>query len=406
MKKFQYGFSCEFLDPAEILRQGVPRMMKEHEFGLFLKVFDDGLDEDYKKLLQALVDNDVYEQFFPWPLLKVEDGYYPNELTVDKFRVQVAKLLDWTKENGFDAPPYILVDLEPSTDPNEAKKAEELRKDQLKKLRDDIDARKSAEGAARAARETLKKDEKSGGGGPDVMSFVGKLIDMIDENVDEARFMAASEKFNGLVEEMHDAGTKALAVALPQCFDDLKDGKHLIQDFMTVPVNTVDWDLINFMVFSTDFVQKTKGIISHDEFLHLAYSYCRDFKEYYEPKGTTPSICFGITNYGVQDTSAIQVDPKLYRREFDAAIAAGVDQLGIYALEGVLANADDPEGFIMEVGSATGDFTPNAEGLELASNVRRIFEALDYVAPVLKYLVDSGKVMQIIQAVAGGKGLF
>lgn len=398
-RPYEYGFSCEFMSPKEILEFKVPEKMQEHNFGLFLKLFDDGLDAQYKQLLQTCQDLDVYHGFFPWPLLKVEDGYYPNEFTVDKFREQVKKLCSWTAENGFDQPPYILVDLEPSADPSVATNAEEVREKQLQRLRDPKGVKQAV------ADETAKAEKKAKSGGLDVMGFVGKLIDMIDENVDEDRFMENSQQFNELVDTMHDYGTKALAVALPWTFDDLKDGRYLVQDFMTVPIHTVNWDMVNYMCFSTDIVDKTKGVVTHDEFCHLLYSYAKDFKQYHESRGAQGSICCGITNYGIQDTSAIQVDPELYRKEFDAVIAGGLDQLGIYALEGVLV-LDDPDAFFETVGSASGDFTPDPEKLECATMVRRLFEGLDYIAPVLKFLVDSGKVMNIIQAATSGGGLF
>ncbi|GAB4326758.1 MAG: hypothetical protein Kow0069_33430 [Promethearchaeota archaeon] len=402
MRPFQYGFSCEFLPAADVLELGVPEAMKEHQFGLFLKVFDEDLNDDLAALLGALRGLDAYEQFFPWPLLKVEDGYYPNELTVEKFSKQVAKLLDWLAARGFDPPPYVLVDLEPSADPADAQKAEAVRADQLRALRKRL--KREVESAAKEARAPGGAVGGGSGGGEaggfDAMAFVGKLVDMIDENMDEERFEESSRKFDALVEQMHERGTKALAVALPWTFEDLADGRHLVQDFMTTPIQTVNWDAINYMVFSTDFVNRTRGVVTHDDFCHLVHSWAKDFAAHHGQERA--SICFGITNYGVQDVSAVQTDPELYRREFDAAIAGGINQLGIYALEGVYASHDDPSRFFEVVGSASGKFEPEPDKLDFASMIRRLFRALDFVAPVLKYLVDSGKVMRIIQAVTGG----
>ncbi|HMF31567.1 MAG TPA: hypothetical protein VKK79_09145 [Candidatus Lokiarchaeia archaeon] len=389
---FEYGYSCEFLTPKDMLEKNVPQLMAERGFGVFLKVFDDGLDDDYKALLQSLVDNSVYDHFFPWPLLKVEEGYYANVLSVDKFHAQMQRLLDWTASNGFDQPPAVLVDLEPPADPKEAQKAEAVRKVQLEQGIDAANALKAEQVAA--------NPKKSGF---DIMSTVGKLIDMIDEHMDEERFNEATRKFDVMVDIMHDYGPKAIAVSLPWTFHDLADKRNLIQDFMACPVLTPKWDMVNYMTFATDLVAGTKGIINHDDFNNLVYLWAQEFQKYHSSKGQQASMCFGITNLGITDVKAVQTDPELYRQEFSAALSAGIRQFGIYALEGVLA-LDDPAHFFDVVESAQPDFTPDPDRLELARMVFRLIEGVDYIAPVLQYLVKSGKVMQIIQSLGGSLG--
>lgn len=383
---FEYGYSCEFLSPSQLLKKNVPKLMADHKFGVFLKVYDEGLTDEYKQLLKTLEDFGVYDQFIPWPLLPVKDGYYANTFSAKKFSAQVKRLLDWTAANAPRQPKYVLVDLEPPTDPAEATKAEAIRKVQLEQGED--------------AAKKLKQQQAAGApakGGFDAMKFVGKLIDMIDENVDEPKFAAATATFDEMVDMMHGFGPKAIAVSLPYTFHDAKDKDSIIQQFMSCPVLSPKWDLVNYMTFATDLVNGTKGIISHEDFLNLVYLWGKEFIQYHRKKGQEPSMCFGITSYGITDVKAIQTDPELYRQEFSAALSAGIKQLGIYALEGVLT-LEDPNHFFEVVGSAKPDFKPDPERQELAKMVFRLIEGVDYIAPVLKYLVKSGKVMQIIQA--------
>ncbi len=382
---FVYGYSCEFLSPAQLLKKNVPKLMADHQFGLFLKVFDDGLTDEYKHLLKVLEDYGVYDQFIPWPLLPVKQGYYANTLSAKKFSAQVKRLLEWTAANAPRQPKFVLVDLEPATDPAEATKAEAIRKVHLEQ--------------GDAAAKKIKEQQSAGApakSGFDVMKIVGKLIDMIDENVDEGKFTEATGVFDEMVDMMHGYGPKAIAVSLPYTFHDAKDKDTIIQQFMSCPVLTPKWDLVNYMTFATDLVNGTKGIISHEDFLNLVYLWGKEFIKYHQKKGQEPSMCFGITSYGITDVKAIQTDPELYRQEFSAALSAGIKQLAIYSLEGVLA-LPDPEHFLTVVESAKPDFKPDPDRQELAKMVFRLIEGVDYIAPVLRYLVKSGKVMDIIK---------
>ncbi|MHA1682394.1 MAG: hypothetical protein ACTSUE_15765 [Promethearchaeota archaeon] len=362
-------FSAEFLTPRDVLDKKAVELLAETNTMLSLKQsFEDLTGTDFKAMLLRFKDLGIEKSFIPWPMLSLKDGYYANEISVDKFSGLVKDTLDWYVDNNFEMPEGVLVDLEPPTDPKEVAKAEKIRKGEL-------------DGAKKK--------------GLDIMSFVGKIIDGIDENMDEARFDEASRKFSAMQDMMHEYGTKAIAVGLPMAYEDIFDGKLLLQDFMTCPVTSVDWDVINFMIFNTDYVAATKGLITNDEYRHLIYAYAKEFIGRWGLE--KPSITLGITNVGIQDTRAIQVDPELYRLEASALLAAGMKTVGIYALDGVLQQPD-PKAWIETVWRAdSSDFKVDKEKLEMAGHVRRLFQALDFIMPVAKYLVSSGKIMDIIQ---------
>ncbi|MHA1699663.1 MAG: hypothetical protein ACTSWN_12535 [Promethearchaeota archaeon] len=373
-------FSCEFLKPKDIIEQNAVELLAETNAHLALKQsFEELQDDAFKLMLSKFKDLGISKNFIPWPMLPVEDGYYANEISVDKFSSLVKKTLDWYCDNNFEIPDGILVDLEPPTDPEAVKKAEQVR----------------LEG---------KKEEKKSGG-LDVMAFVGKIIDNIDENMNEKRFNEAAHKFSEMQDMVHEYGTQCIAVALPLAYEDIFDGKLLLQDFMTVPITHDEcmWDHINWMIFNTDYVAATKGIITNEDYRHLLYVYAKEFINRLGKERS--SITLGITHIGIQDTRAIQTDPELYRLEASALLSAGMDSIGIYALDGVLKQKN-PKAWIETVLRADPkDFKLDEERLELCQNVRRIFQALDFIMPVAKYLVDSGKIMDIIQKVASG-GLF
>nr|MDO8113467.1 hypothetical protein [Candidatus Sigynarchaeota archaeon] len=369
--------SCEFLTPKQVLEKGVVKLMQDTGIGIALRALPRDLEKgsDYMTMLATFKDNGVDKQFVPWPLLDVEDGYYANVKTARKFSAMMKKALEWYCDNKFEMPPAVLVDLEPSTDPAEAKKAEQFRKDGKKP-----EAKK---------------------GGMDIMKTVAAIIDRIDEGLDTATFDDGSREFTAMQDMMHEFGTRAAAVALPMAYEDIFDGKLLLQQFMSCPVTSVDWDIINFMIFNTDYVPTTKGIVSNEDYRHLIYLYAKEFIEKWGKD--KPSITLGITNTGITDIRAVQTDPDIYRLDASALLAAGMNTTGIYALDGILQQPD-PKAWIETVQKAkASDFKPDPEHLEVAGHVRRAFQALDFIYPVGQYLVKSGKIMNIIQMVTSGK---
>ena len=106
----------------------------------------------------------------------------------------------------------------------------------------------------------------------------------------------------------------------------------------------------------------------------------------------------GITNVGIADTRAVQLDPELYRLEVSALLAAGMEAVGIYALDGVLEQPD-PKQWIMTVKNAKPeDFKIEPSRMEFIKQARKAIQIIDQLTPIIHYLVDSGKLMEILQA--------
>ncbi|MEX2681266.1 MAG: hypothetical protein Q6373_006675 [Candidatus Sigynarchaeota archaeon] len=367
-------FSCEFLTPKDIIEKKVPQLLADTGVGLALRTMPKDLskDSDFNAMLTAFKDLGIQQQFIPWPMLDVEDGYYANVNTAKKFSVMMKKTLEWFCDNNFETPLGAIVDLEPSTDLDEVKKAEAFRK------------------------EGKKPEKKSG----NIMSTVGKIIDQIDGSLDPALFEAGTREFTAMVDMMHGFGTGAIGVGLPLAYEDTLDGQLLLQQFMACPVTGVEWDRINFMVFNTDYVAATKGLISNEDYRHLLYVYGKEFiNKWGKDK---PSITLGITNVGIQDIRAVQTDPEVYRLDASALLASGMVNTGIYALDGVLQQPD-PKAWIETVKQAkASDFKLEPERLEMAGYIRRAFQAIDFIFPIGQYLVKSGKIMNIIQMITSG----
>ncbi len=403
-------FSCEFLSPKTLLEKKAVDILAETDTYLALKIdYKDLISEDYKKLLERFIELGIPDHLLPWPMLPVEDGYYANALTVDKFYELIPMLpvedgyyanaltvdkfyeliksiCEWYKANNYPYPLGMIIDLEPSTNPEEVKKAEEVRRLGLTKTKEDL-----------AKMKQDKKEEPKPA--TDIASQVGKFIDMIDENMNEERFARAAKRFKEMQDMMHTYGNmKAIAVALPLAYEDIFDGKLMVQDFMTVPIThpNCEWDMINFMIFNTDYVAATKGFISNEDYRHMIYDYAKEFIEKWGVEKS--SITLGITNVGIQDVRAVQLDPELYRLETSALLAAGMESVGIYALDGVLEQPNPKEWILTVKNAKAEDFKVEPARLEFIKQARKAIQILDQLTPIVKYLVDSGKILEILQA--------
>jgi RNase H-fold protein (predicted Holliday junction resolvase) len=385
-------FPCEFLTAKDLLIHQVPDLLAQTDTYVALKISEEDLEtDDLKTLVLQLRERDIEDHLVPWPLLSIDDGYYPNEQTIGKFHHLIHTLLEWYKTNEFLIPEGILVDLEPSVDPKTAKKAIKVREKQL---------------AQQNKKEKKKRKKKKKGKVAKNLGLIKKLVEFIEmmkKNIDPVRFNASISDFNKLQEMMHEYGSSAIAVALPLAYEDQTDGQLLLQDFFTVPIThpDLDWDTINFMIFNTDYVSASKKIISHEDYRHLIYLYGKEFvKRYGKEKA---SITLGITNLGVQDVRAVQTDPDLYRLEASALLASGMTNLGIYALDGILEQKN-PRKWIETVKQARAeDFVIDPEKLEFAGMVRRLFQTVDFISPVLNHLVQSGRYKKIFRLAFLGK---
>lgn len=381
-------FPVEFLTPQQMIDKKAIEVLAKTDTYCAMRILPNDLhEEDFLNMMKKFRELGIEGHMIPWPLLSVEDGYYANEITVDLFHKLVQNLLEWYKEHGFAIPEGVLIDLEPPTDPKEAKIAEELR---IK--------RNMVKSKRKRKRIWKKIKEKSG---LEKLASFNKFINTVKTNMNKERFYQSFAKFTAMQDMMHEYGTKAIAVALPLAYEDHIDGEFLIQDFMTVPVSKVDWDQINYMIFNTDYVSASKGIVSHEDYQHLLYIYAKEFIKKYGPEKA--SITLGITNLGVSDIRAVQTDPKKYKMEASALLAAGLGDLGIYALDGIMEQKNPIKWIEIVKQARASDFKIDPEKIQFAKEIRRLFQAVDFLAPTVQYLVESGRYKKILKLAVLGK---
>ena len=373
----QLLFSCEYFTPRSIVQSNALPVIADTEIYFSLRV-DPGdlMDDAFLEMMRTFRDYGVEDHFIPWPMVELEDGYYPNTRTVDKFAPIMRANCEWYSAHDFPIPMGMLFDLEPPMDAEGIKSF---------KYRMDHPYPNPAPPASPRPKSNWLKT-------------VGTIVDTIDENIDLNQFQRDAEKFSEIQAMMHEYGTKAIAVAIPYTYDDLSDGQLFIQNYLMTPITNVEWDMVNFMTFQTGYVEDTKHMINEEEYQHILYSYCKDFVQHWGPERASATL--GVTSYETGVRRQWHIDPEIYRCEASACLAAGMKDVGIFALEGVLLSENPREWIDTVMQARAVDFNVDSDKLELAGHVRQIFQAVDFISPTLSYLVKSNKILDIFRALA------
>ena len=227
-----------------------------------------------------------------WLLLSRDAGYWPNETNVATFAEAVIRLLDWVDAEGL-AVSTVVYDLEPAL-----AYSEELRA--------------GFRGADLAALEALMRT-----------------------HVDRAAFEAARDALAANVREVQARGVRAQAVTYPQVIDDALDGDPDLQDALDIPVDSVPFDEIAFMVYQTTFAEAQGSWIGSG----LVRSYALDAVRTYGERAT---IALGIVGTaGVfEGMGEAYASPEVLRADVGAALGAGAARVEVYSLDGMVELGD------------------------------------------------------------------
>jgi hypothetical protein len=265
---------AEFLPFDELVRPEVTGLLKEFNAGLNVAVHHDKSDEDLEKILKTYHQKDVPLTF--WVLLSKEDGYFPNERNIDKFRTRLFKLMDWIASRGFKMPD-IAVDLEPPLEEMELRRSK--KKEDRKRWR---------------ARMKL--------------------------NVDPVRFEESSAAYRKLNDEIHERGAKTFVAASPTIADDLRNGNVYTQDLLETPVTSVPWDRISIMWYVSMMTGYSKGLVPYSVARRQLF---RDAQTILQRLGPDrASVSLGVTWTGVLGDEPYYKKPDEMRPDVEAAKAA------------------------------------------------------------------------------------
>lgn len=228
-----------------------------------------------------------------WPLLKDEQGYWPSERNGADYFERVVAVLEHLKGQGVSAQ-WVAVDLEPPLH-------------QVNRLRHMV--------------------------GP----FHLTVLELLRENLDVAQFQRSVVQFKEGLERVRTFGAQVLSVTLPMAAHDLRDGVPLWQDLFEAPWEGVGWERAGIMAYGSMVAGYSRGWLSEADaraihyrlFLHLA----RHF-------GHRAHVSLGVTGVGKLGDEPVYASAQALALDVSAAKAAGIDDIAIFCLEGLVGRED------------------------------------------------------------------
>ena len=228
-----------------------------------------------------------------WPLLSDAQGYWPSERNAPAYFERVQALLDALEAQGSPVS-WLAVDLEPPLH-------------QLNRLRHTIEP------------------------------FHMTLLDLARQNLDRAQFQASVRAFDQALHRLRARGARALSVTLPLAAHDLRDGAPLWQDLFEAPWADVGWDRAGIMAYGSMVAGYSRGWLSAEDARAIHYRLFLHLARHFGPRA---HASLGVTGVGKLGDEPTYEHPDALAADVSAALAAGIDDVALFCLEGLLGRSD------------------------------------------------------------------
>lgn len=289
---------AEYVTPQEALKPDVMKLLKRYGVALGMAFPPGSVNADYARMLKAYSDEGI--EVALWALLPDEQGYWVCERNASEFTDYIKSIYDWADKEKFTIP-CVAVDLElPHYQMSEVKSQKNM----------------------------LQKGSS--------------LIKFMRQNRDKARFYEASRKFELLNEFIHSRGATTLCPISDLVVHDLAAGGTAFQDMLETPVSTVNWDMLSVMIYTSMIAGYSKGLLRPEDARRHLYTTMRAMKEV---MGDRAGVSIGVTYVGKLEDEPYYETPRELLPDMQAAKAAGVEDITIYNLEGILRSARPEEWF-------------------------------------------------------------
>ena len=227
----------------------------------------------------------------PYIILSEEAGIYPNESNFDRFFAALKAFIAWVEDENLPVE-WICVDMETP-----------------------VQMVQDLESCVREFR------------------FLDALL-LLLQHRDPEMFQRSIASYQELVDYCHAHGFKVHVITFPLVLDDYSDSDFHIQDAFDVPVSGVGWDEVDFMIYRTTYQGYTLMPFTSD----LVYRYALMARGLF---GERASVFVGLvlwSGWGGGDSG--YQDPAELEADIEAALAAGVHEINIFYLTGLLEKAD------------------------------------------------------------------
>jgi len=291
---------CEHLDYADARRPETLDVMERGAWHPLVAVRPDADRDELARLVEAVQDRDL--EIGVWPLVAKEIGYWPSVRNASRFSAYLFELLEDLDDHGV-TPDWVAFDFEPPYQPNDTFGSSFLR-------------------AFRRAVGHLVGTEGGGEG-------------------ERAPFEEALATFRAAVERLNADGIGTLGVATPTVVGDLGRGLDWQQSLET-PWSPLPWDRAGIMAYGSMIAGYSRGLLDYADARALHYQF---LQRVHRTFGDRAHVSVGITGTGVYGDEPYYADPEELRRDVAAARAAGVEDIAVFCLEGILRK-DRPHAWV------------------------------------------------------------
>ena len=225
-----------------------------------------------------------------WPLLSEEQGYWPNERNLTDYAPHVAWILQGL---GRVRPNRCAVDLEPPY----------------------------------AQVQHIMGQRRS----------LRTLWRMLQDNVDPQAHARNCRDWEAWARGMRAQGVNTLAVALPLVAYDLRDEEPLWQDVLKAPWHGVEWGHVGVMAYGSMVTGMSRGWLGEQDVRAVHFSMIKDVARAYKERA---HVAIGLTGTGKFGDEPVYQEVDGLLKDLGAAYAAGIFDVSIFCLEGLLGRSD------------------------------------------------------------------
>jgi hypothetical protein len=330
---FDLRFWEEIIAPPEIVKKALP-LLTEFAAGVAVAVYPVSLTRKNANAFRKIKEAGIELTF--WPLLEKEQGYFPGERNAGIYAALVRTQLDWAEKNDV-VPDVVAVDLE-------------MPIQQMYKVLSSTNA----------------------------LGRLRSVVSSTRENLDRARYYRAKEQLAGLNAEIQDRGIRTMTAVLPWVSLEMEGGAELLQDMSETPASGIGWDVISPMLYVSMLEGMSGGALTRRDANWLVYDNCSRLRAKY---GGRAGVSLGLTGGGVLEDEPVFDSPSDLKVGLEAALAAGIRDVSVYSLGGVL-NRPDPRLWL----DAIRDTKPTVP--ERSRKVADALVAARYVYPRIARLID------------------
>ena len=293
--EYTYLFSYEKYDEDLILNSGILPLMKKYGIGIGYATQRKNYNEKLVKIIRFFNENNLF--FVIWPLLPDEYGYWISTYNAKYFLKEWQTIIDWLQSNDVIVD-GLLVDLEPPIW-------------LMKGIKLSLSGLPSFYRAVIKKLGSIKKVYENG------LSYFGEVLDLA-----------------------HEYNVQVVAPCLDTLFEFEDFFREKIEMFFGSPIFDIKWDMIAPMIYNSMGAGYYK--IPIEILRYREYVIAKKIRKIF---GDRAGIGIGVIWTGKLGDEPVYTDPEELKRDAEIAKAAGIKNIGVFCLEGVIFRNNDERWF-------------------------------------------------------------